>query len=361
VKARTPKSHLVSAGLRIANQHIERGRSYDLHLSHTQSYTGLSISIPVRVVAAKQPGPTVALCATVHGDELNGIGIIRQVLFDPAPDLVRGTLIAVPVVNVLGLESHTRYLPDRRDLNRSFPGSATGSLSSRLAHLVFSQIVRHCDYLLDFHTAAVRRTNYPNIRANLDHPIVRRLAYAFGCEMVVHSKGADGSLRRVAVGRGIPTIVLEAGEVWKIEPGVVELGARGTRNVLKHLGMLRGRLEKPRHQIEIRRSIWVRAERGGILKFHARPGDLVKTGQCLATNLNMFGSVQNFLKAPADGVILGMTTMPAVKPGEPVFHIAQTTQTFARLKRCFGSRDQARLHKKVQQELATSIALSPRQ
>ncbi|HAV65573.1 MAG TPA: succinate dehydrogenase [Verrucomicrobiales bacterium] len=346
--------------LRIAGRQIERGRTYDLHLDYSQSYTGISISVPVRVVAAEKPGPVVFLCATVHGDELNGIGIIRRVLFDRPLKLQRGTVIAVPVVNVLGLESHTRYLPDRRDLNRCFPGSPKGSLSSRLAHLIFDEVVRHCDYALDFHTAAVRRTNYPNIRADLDHPVARRMAHAFGCELIVHSKGAEGSLRREAVERGIPAIVLEAGEVWKIEPGVVEIGARGAVNVLKHLGMLTGRIEKPRHQLEVRKSVWVRAERGGILKFHALPGDLVRAGQCLATNVTIFGEVQNQLEAPADGIVLGMTTMPAVKPGEPVFHIALTTQSHARMKRRISGRSQARLHRKVQAELATSITLSSR-
>jgi len=355
---RTPARKKKPAGLQIAGQSIERGHTYDLHLDYSQSYTGISISVPVRVVAARKPGPTVFLCATVHGDELNGIGIIRQVMFDRPLKLKRGTVIAVPVVNVLGLESHTRYLPDRRDLNRCFPGSAKGSLSSRLARLIFDEIIRHCDYALDFHTAAVRRTNYPNIRANLDRPEVRRLAHAFGCELIVHSKGAEGSLRRVAVDRGIPTIVLEAGEVWKIEPGVVEIGARGAFNVLKHLGMLPGRVEKPRHRIEIRKSAWVRAERGGLLKFHALPGDLVRAGQPLATNFTLFGEIQNQLVSPANGVVLGMTTIPTVKPGEPVFHIALTSRNHAQLKRRIRARNQTGLHRIVQSELATSITLS---
>ena len=342
----------------IAGQRIEPGRTYNLHLDYSQSYTGIEISVPVWVISGSKPGPVLFLLATVHGDELNGIGIIREVLFEQPSAIQRGTIIAVPVVNVLGLESHSRYLPDRRDLNRSFPGSAKGSPSSRLAHLIFDEIIRHCDYGLDIHTAAVRRTNYPNIRADLDNSVVRELALAFGCELVVHSKGAEGSLRRVAVARSIPTIVLEAGEVWKIEPGVVEIGARGTRNLLKHLGMLTGTLDKPAHQIEVRRSVWVRAERGGILKFHTLPGDVVRKGQCLATNVNIFGQEQRHIKAPADGVILGLTTMPAVKPGEPLFHIALTDQSFARLKRQIGSRGQARLHRRVQDQLATSVLVS---
>lgn len=347
-----------SEDLTIAGRTIERDRTYDLHLDYSQSYTGISISIPIRVVAAKRPGPIVCLCATVHGDELNGVGIIRSVLFDHSLDLECGTVIAVPVVNVLGLESHSRYLPDRRDLNRCFPGSARGSLSSRLAHLIYHQVIKKCDYLLDFHTAAVRRTNYPNIRVDLDHPDAQKLAHAFGCELIVHSKGAKGSLRRVALSRGIPSIVLEAGEVWKIEPGVVEIGGRGCENVLRKLRMMKGRIDKPRHQLEIRKSIWVRAESGGILQFHAGPGDVVKAGQVLATNDTIFGEAQNEIKAPADGIVLGMTTMPAVKPGEPVFHIALTDQGYTRLNRMLGKRHQAQLHKKLRSQLTTNFVLS---
>jgi predicted deacylase len=347
-----------SNGLKIAGRMIERDRTYDLHLDYSQSYTGISISVPVRVVSAKKPGPVVCVCATVHGDELNGVGIIREVLFDKPLNLEKGTVIAVPVVNVLGLESHSRYLPDRRDLNRCFPGSAKGSLSSRLAHLVYHQIIKQCDYLLDFHTAAVRRTNYPNIRVDLDNPDARKLAHAFGCELIVHSKGPKGSLRRVAVSRGIPSIVLEAGGVWKIEPGVVEIGARGCQNVLRHLRMLKGRIDKPRHQLEIRKSVWVRAENGGILQFHASPGDVVEAGQVLATNDTIFGEAQNEVKSPVDGVVLGMTTMPAVKPGEPVFHVASTDQDYRQLNRMLGRRRKARLHQKVQKQLTTNIVLT---
>jgi len=350
-----------STPLRIAGQRIEPDRVYDLHLDYSQSYTGMAISIPVRVVSGPRPGPVVGLVATIHGDEVNGIGILREVVFDNPIALRKGTMIIVPVVNVLGLESHSRYLPDRRDLNRCFPGSPKGSHSSRLAHLIFSEIIRHCDYGLDFHSAAVRRTNYPNVRADLDHPRTREIARLFGCELTVHSKGAEGSLRRVAVAHGIPTIVLEAGEVWKIEPGVVEVGARGIRNVLRHLAMIRGALEKPAWQIEVRRSVWVRAERGGILKFHTLPGDLVKKGQCLATNQNVLGQEQRQIKAPADGLILGLTTMPAVMPGEPVFHLAVVDKPYGQLKRLMTARSRSRLqHKRIQAQWATNILLKNR-
>ncbi len=345
--------------LTIAGEVIQPNQTYDLELDYSQSYTGIKISVPVRVIAGPKPGPIVFFTAVVHGDELNGLGIIRDLFFDQVPKLKRGVVIAIPIVNVYGMDNYSRYLPDRRDPNRCFPGSARGSLTSRLAHLIFTEIIRHCDYGVDLHTAAVRRTNYPNIRADLTNPVVRKMALAFGCELIVHSKGAEGSLRRTAVDRKIQTIVIEAGEVWKIEPGVVHLGVQGSLSVLRHLKMIPGKVDKPPCQIEVRKSVWVRAEYGGILKFHAQLGDVVQKGQTLATNNSVFGREQNLVKAPADGIIMGMTTMPAVKPGEPIFHIALCEIPYKTLKRRIGSRRQAELHRQVQKELGTSLLIQP--
>ena len=342
----------------VAGQLIEPNRTYDLRLDYSQSYTGINVSVPVRVVAGPKPGPIVFFAAVVHGDELNGLGIVRELAFEQPLVLERGVVIAVPVVNIFGMDSHTRYLPDRRDPNRCFPGSKKGNLTSRLTHLLYNEVIAQSDYGVDLHTAAVRRTNYPNIRADLDDPRVRELALAFGCELIVHSKGAEGSLRRTASRRGIPTIVLEAGEVWKIEPGVVNIGVHGSNNVLRHLRMQQGKPETPSFQIEVRKSTWVRAEFGGILKFHCAPGDLVKKGQVLATNSDIFGNVQNSIVSPSDGIIQGMTTMPAVKPGEPVFNIAQPEIPFAAIQRRMKARSSAKLHRQVHRELASSFLVT---
>lgn len=346
--------------LTVAGEVIAPGTTRDLRLGYSQSYTGIEVSVPVRVVAAEKPGPIVFFAAVVHGDELNGLGIIRELVFDQPLELRRGVLIAVPVVNVYGMDAHSRYLPDRRDPNRCFPGSRSGSLTSRLTHLVFNEVIRQCDYGVDLHTAAVRRTNYPNIRADLDDPKVRKMAKAFGCEIIVHSRGAEGSLRRTACRRGIPTIVLEAGEVWKIEPGVVALGLQGSRNVLRHLKMIEGTPTAPPFQVEVRKSVWIRAEHGGILKFRSGPGDLVEKGQLLATNHDIFGNILNEIRSPADGIIQGLTTMPAVKPGEPVFHIALPGLSYAALKRRMDARADKGLHRDVQEQLSTSLLVKKR-
>jgi uncharacterized protein len=347
-----------SEPLIIAGQAVALGETRDLQLEYSQSYTGIRVSIPVRVVRGSKPGPTVCLIAVVHGDELNGLGILRELVFERELKLEQGSVVVIPVANASGLEHHSRYMPDRRDLNRSFPGSPGGSQASRLAHLLFNRIIRHCDYGLDFHTAAVRRTNYPNVRGDLTNPDVAAMARAFGCELIVNNRGAEGSLRRTSVDRGIPMIILEAGEVWKMEPGVVELGVRGAENVLKMFRMLPGPIQSPSFQTEIHRTLWVRAEWGGILKFHVLPGEMVKEGQCLATNMSIFGVQQNRLISPADGIVLGMSTMPAVKPGEPVFHLAIPSDSMASLRRKNARRGPDSLHQRIQEELATNIQVS---
>lgn len=343
--------------LKIAGHVLERGTTNDLLLDYSESYTGVTVSVPVRVIRAEKPGPTVFLSALVHGDELNGLGIIHELMFEQQLPLLRGTVIAIPVVNVYGLETYSRYLPDRRDLNRSFPGTARGSLTSRLAHLIYNEVIRHCDIGIDLHTAAVRRTNYPNIRADIDNAQVREIAGAFGCELVVHTKGEKGSLRRTAVSKGIPTIVLEAGEVWKIEPGVVELGVRGITNVFKHLKMLPGKIGRPAYQCFIRESKWIRSESGGVLKFHVKPGQVVRQGQIMATSLSILGTVKDQIVAPADGIIQGMATMPIAKPGEPVFHLAIPEEPIDMIERRIRKRDKQALHSRIQTELATNFSV----
>ena len=293
------------------------------------------------------------------GDEINGIGVVREILIAEPFKLRRGNLILVPVVNIPGFERHSRYLPDRRDLNRCFPGSDSGTRASRLADKIFRLLVSRCDYGIDLHTAAVRRTNFPNVRADLRDPEVRRIAKAFGCEIIVDSPGPKGALRRAACRAGCPTIVLEAGEVWKIEPSVVELGVRGICNVLIELGMVDGEEKRPAYQAPVKRTKWVRAELGGLLQFHAAPGDVVMAGQPLATNTTLLGVENRVLRSPMDGVILGMTTLPAVSPGDPVCHIARPRKKIARILQALEQAPDASLDERVRDDLATSVAVYP--
>jgi len=308
-------------------QQIPIGQNTDVKLAVSESYTGISLKIPIRIIRSKTEGPTVFITAALHGDELNGTGAIRQLLCDETLSLKRGNLILVPILNLLAFDRHSRYLPDRRDLNRCFPGSESGSLASRIASQIFSEIIHRSDYGIDLHTASVRRTNYPNVRANLRNSEAKRLAFSFGTEVILDGPGPIGSLRREACNVGCPTIVLEGGEVWKVEPRIVETAVRGIKNVLVKLDMIDGEIDRPERQVVITRSQWIRADRGGFLQFHVHPGQIVETNQPLATNTDLLGREQSVLLAPYGGVVIGMTTLPAISPGEPVCHIGKFPKT----------------------------------
>lgn len=304
-------------------QKAPAGASTNIDLAVTESYSSSAVEIPIHVRRAVEPGPVVFVTAALHGDEINGTGAVRHLIWDEDFQLLKGTVILIPVLNILAFERHSRYMPDRRDLNRSFPGFSSGSIAGRMASIIFQEIVARSDFGIDLHTASVRRTNYPNVRGDLSQPQVRQLAEAFGAEIIVNGVGPDKSLRREACKAGCPTIIMEGGEVWKVEPGIVASATRGISNVLKHLGMLGGKIRRPAYQLVIETSKWVRAENGGFLQFHVQPGEIVVKDQPLATNTTLLGDKRNTLNAPFDGVIIGMTSLPAISPGEPVCHLGK--------------------------------------
>ncbi|MCF7731511.1 MAG: succinylglutamate desuccinylase/aspartoacylase family protein [Akkermansiaceae bacterium] len=341
---------------RIAPGHRKR-----LRLEIGKSFSGANITLPLMVWRSPEEGPVVAVTAAVHGDEINGSGAIRRLIQEPPFTLRNGTLLLVPVVNIMGFERHTRYMPDRRDLNRCFPGNSSGSLSGRFARVIFDQVISRCDYLIDLHTAAVRRTNFPNVRADCDNEDCVRLARAFGCEVIVNSTGPDGSLRKEAVKRGCPTIVLEAGEVWKVEPSVQELTLRGIANVLAEFGMTDAtESEGPPHQIIVQETRWIRSETGGFLQFHVAPGDAVSVDQPLATSTSLLGSENEIIRSPLQGIVMGMTTMPAVGPGDPVAHIAMPTSTrqHLRVEKSIDHLESHTIENQLREHLATNITVT---
>lgn len=337
---------------------VSPGETRDVYLQLGESYGGYVVQIPFLVTRAKKPGPTVLLTAAIHGDEINGTGTIRSLILDEEFQITRGTLVMVPVVNMFGFDRHSRYLPDRRDLNRCFPGNADGSLASRVAHIVFESLVRRADYAIDLHTAAIRRTNYPNVRADLSLSKARELAEVSGCELIVDGRGTKGCFRREACRAGCPTIVLEAGEAWKVEPGIVEVSTRCIRNVLAHLGMLDVSPEPPVRQIVISRNRWIRADRGGFLQFHVTPGQVVEKGQALVTNTTLLGFEQSVLYAPFASVVLGMTTVPTVSPGEGICLLGQIRKReIAALSDVRGT-ESDELGERVRTELSTGIMVT---
>ena len=304
-------------------EEIPLGETRNVELAVSESYSSMTVRIPLQIRRAPEEGPVVFVTAALHGDEINGTGAVRHLIRDTEFRLQRGAVILVPVLNLLAFDRHSRYLPDRRDLNRSFPGSTSGSLASRMARIIFDEIVMRCDYGIDLHTASVRKTNYPNVRANMSDPAIRRLAESFGSEIILNTQGPKGAFRREACQAGCPTIIMEGGEVWKVEPGIVETATRGIRNVLRCLEMLDSEVESPDYQITIEKSKWIRAELGGFLRFHIKPGDIIEKGQLLATNTTLLGSERSTLTAPFDAVVIGMTSLPAVSPGEPVCNLGK--------------------------------------
>lgn len=338
---------------------VAPGGRHDITLTVSRSYSGADIGVPVHVWRGTEPGPSVFVTGAVHGDEINGTGTVRHILQERPFDLRAGTLVLVPVVNIPAFEQLSRYSPDRRDLNRSFPGSPTGSLSGRLAHVTFQSIVARCDYGIDLHTAAVRRTNYPNARADMNQEATARLATLFGAELLINSRGPEGSLRRAALAAGCATMTLEAGEVWKVEPAVVEYALRGIRNVLVGLRMIDGDIVEPSYRMVAEDTKWIRAEEGGFLRFHVHPGDTVEKGQPLATNTSLAGRSLNTLTAPRDAIVLAMTTLPAVSPGDPVAHLAFPSESALRkMEQALGKLPEDSLLARLHDDLASNVMVS---
>jgi predicted deacylase len=340
---------------------IAPGERKRMQLEIGKSFSGANIHLPLMVWRAPEPGPTLGITAALHGDEINGTGAIRGLIQEPPFELKRGALIMVPVINIMGFERHSRYMPDRRDLNRCFPGNAKGSLSSRLARLIFDAVVGRCDYLVDLHTAAVRRTNFPNVRADCDNADCERLAKSFGCEVIVNGTGPEGSLRKSAVAAGCPTIVVEAGEVWKVEPAVQNLTLRGVINVLTELGMIeREAYEAPPHQVTVQETRWVRSETDGFLHFHVAPGEAVSQGQAVASSTSLLGKEKEVIRSPHDGLVMGMTTMPAVGPGDPVVHIAlhHTKHSQRKMEASIDGLEEGTIETHIRSQLASNITVT---
>jgi predicted deacylase len=288
-------------------------------------YTHTPLTMPVHVVNGRRAGPTICVTSAIHGDELNGVEIVKRLLKMAALKRLRGCLLAVPIVNVFGFINRSRYLPDRRDLNRTFPGRDEGSVAARLAHLVLHEIVFRSDYGIDLHTGAVDRTNLPQIRADLKDPKVRQMAEAFGSPIVIDAALREGSLRQCAGENGVPMVLYEAGEALRFDELSIRVGMRGITRVLRALDMLPKR-KTPRTRIEpviARSATWVRAPSSGIVRATCRLGDRVRPGQSLASVTDPFGEVEIDVQATANGIIIGRSMSPLAHEGDALFHIAR--------------------------------------
>jgi len=289
-------------------------------------YNQAMIDLVSIVVNGVRPGPRLWVCGAIHGDELVGLAIIRELLQRIEPDDLSGTLLVFPAVNAFGLLQGSRYLPDRRDLNRCFPGSSKGSLAARIARHFMKEIVGRCTHGIDLHTAAIDRDNLPQIRANLEDPETRRLARAFGTPIVIHARERDGSLRQAATQRGMPTLLYEAGPALRHDVAAVRTGVEGVRRVMAALGMIDGRATGNRRPLESHETTWVRAPRSGYLILDVDLGHRVGKNQLLGhlhvrMHAEFYTETQVEVRAPAAGLIIGLTRNPLVHVGDAIVHI----------------------------------------
>ena len=307
----------------IANTEILRGTTTTINLELPKLYN-TPTNLPIRVIRGRKDVPIVFISAAIHGDELNGIEIIRRIRKLNILNKLKGTLILVPIVNVYGIMNLSRYLPDRRDLNRSFPGSIKGSLASRVAKIFFDEIVSRCDLGIDLHTASIHKSNLPQVRTNIDNEYTFKLAKSFEAPVILHSELRDGSLRSVAQDSGIPILLYEAGEALRFDEVCIRIGVKGIINVLREINMLptvsRKILKTP---IITRNSNWIRTNESGMLRTIKALGDLVKKDEIIAFIDEPLGDDSFPIRSPFDGVIIGKSEIPLIQEGDAVFHIAK--------------------------------------
>lgn len=318
----------MSEVLEIGSHEIKLGETVQIDLPVSSLYIGTTIAVPVYVKRGKKDGPIIFVSAAIHGDELNGIEIVSRLIQSKLLERMSGTLIAVPMVNVYGVLHQTRYLPDRRDLNRSFPGSSSGSLAARLAHVFINEIVSKCDYGIDLHTGAIHRSNLPQIRGDLKDSETLALAKAFGAPVLLQADLRESSLRQSAAEIGVKTLLYEAGEALRFDEVSIRIGVRGVISVMRHLGMLKPTKKNATSSKKMwapyiaQQSGWVRASESGFVNHKRQLGHSVKKDEILATISDPYGQVVGTVLSGVDGIIIGKQNIPLVQEGEAMYHIA---------------------------------------
>jgi uncharacterized protein len=311
--------------IRVGGREVAPGERAIVDLPVADLYTHTQLTMPVHVVNGRRPGPTLFITGALHGDELNGVEIVKRVLSGSSLKGLRGCVLAAPIVNVFGFINRSRYLPDRRDLNRSFPGREKGSIAARLAYLVAQEVVANADFGIDLHTAAVDRANLPQIRADLADPEVVRLAEAFGTPVIIDANAREGTLRQFAAEKGVRVLVYEGGEALRFDELSIRAGVRGIRRLLRALDMLPQRTGSTAHIAPMRANAttWIRAPSSGIIRSGCRLGERVKTGQILGVVSDPFGDFEVEVSASGSGIVIGRSTSPLAHEGDALFHIAR--------------------------------------
>ena len=313
--------------LTILKEVVQPGELRELSWSAGQSFSGKTVKPPVIVVRGSKPGPVLCLVAAIHGDELNGIEIVRRVIRNLDPAEINGTVIGVPIVNIFGFTGNSRYLPDRRDLNRYFPGNPRGSAASRIAYRFFTQIIKHCNYVVDFHTGSFKRNNLPQLRADMNNPMVQEFVTHFGSTAVLHKSGHGKSLRAAATQAGIPTVAFELGQPGSLQEEYVESGIETIDTLIGNLGILKKLHLWFEPQPIYDGSRWVRVNSGGILMSKVAIGANVKTNQLLGYIINPLTTEQLKIVSPVKGRVLGMALNQFMLPGYAAFHIGVSSDT----------------------------------
>lgn len=307
---------------------VAPGESANIRYSVSETYLGDSVRIPVTIVNGERPGPTAFLSAAIHGDELNGIEVVREVANEWDHSGLRGTVVCMPVVNVPGFLAQQRYLPIYdRDLNRSFPGSENSTSSKRIAHRIFENFVVPCDFGLDFHTSTRGRTNMLHVRGDTENEEVRRLANAFGSNVVISSDGPSGTLRREATEHGVPTITIEMGKAHEFQRHFIDRGLEGVTSVFAEFGLHdTAAVRWPGWRTVVNGSAektWLRADTGGMVEMRFSRGSLVQEGETICTITNPFETETNEVTAPFTGLLVGILQNPLVYPGNPICHLVE--------------------------------------
>ncbi len=308
----------------VGSEKIAKGERKIIQLEVGSLYDYTPLSIPVEIIRGKDDGPSLFISAAIHGDEINGVEAIGRISKRSALKKIKGTLFLIPIVNVFGFNNKSRYLPDRRDLNRCFPGSKSGPLGNRLAHVFLKEIVSKCTHGIDLHTGAIHRSNLPQIRACIDNEETKALAESFGVPVIIHSQTKDGSLREAARKKGVRTLLYEGGEALRFEEDAIRSAERGCLSTMRSIGMLpklKNSKNKSRPHIG-KSSYWVRAPHGGSFRAMKKLGDKVAKGDVLAIISDPFGEQRHEAVVQHEGIIIGCSMIPLVNRGDAMFHIA---------------------------------------
>ncbi|CUS47297.1 MAG: putative deacylase [Idiomarinaceae bacterium HL-53] len=307
----------------VGDSEVAPGTRKAIEIPAARLYNDTPLDLVVEVFHGTKKGPVLLVCAAIHGDELNGIEICRRLLGVVDPKQLAGTLLVVPIVNMFGFIQQSRYLPDRRDLNRCFPGSERGALGSRLAYLFNTQLVERATHIIDLHTGAVHRSNLPQIRVNLENEAATQMAEAFNCPVIMNAKDRDGSLRAQASELGIPLILYEAGEALRFDYAAIRAGLNGVTNVMKMLKMMKGRRTRKKvTPVFAQRSLWVRSEKDGLVLSKVELGQTVSRGQTLAEIAAPHEQEVTAITSPVHGIIIGRSNIPIINEGEALFNVA---------------------------------------